>query len=76
MTTPLLTWLADRRAEIELAYRIEQAMKMMEDPARPLGDVALACGFTSPSHFSKCYRSHYGTTPYRERGSQPTRLSV
>jgi AraC-like DNA-binding protein len=33
-------------------------------------NVALACGFTSPSHFSKCYRAHYQTTPYRERGSQ------
>jgi transcriptional regulator GlxA family with amidase domain len=33
-------------------------------------NVALACGFASPSHFSKCYRSHYNTTPYRERGTQ------
>jgi len=32
-------------------------------------NVALACGFASPSHFSKCYRSHYNTTPYRERGT-------
>jgi AraC-like DNA-binding protein len=31
--------------------------------------VALACGFASPSHFSKCYRAQYGTTPYRERGA-------
>ena len=32
-------------------------------------NVALACGFASPSHFSKCYRAHYQTTPYRERGT-------
>jgi transcriptional regulator GlxA family with amidase domain len=32
-------------------------------------NVALACGFTSPSHFSKCYRAHFNRTPYRERGS-------
>jgi AraC family transcriptional regulator, glycine betaine-responsive activator len=31
-------------------------------------NVALACGFSSPSHFSKCYRAFYGRTPYRERG--------
>ena len=31
-------------------------------------NVALACGFSSPSHFSKCYRAYYGRTPYRERG--------
>jgi AraC-like DNA-binding protein len=32
-------------------------------------NVALACGFTSPSHFSKCYRAHFNRTPYRERGT-------
>ncbi|GIX12180.1 MAG: hypothetical protein KatS3mg118_0139 [Paracoccaceae bacterium] len=32
-------------------------------------NVALACGFTSPSHFSKCYRAYFRTTPYRERGT-------
>ena len=32
-------------------------------------NVALACGFASPSHFSKCYRALYKTTPYRERGA-------
>ncbi|MEL7345863.1 MAG: GlxA family transcriptional regulator, partial [Pseudomonadota bacterium] len=36
----------------------------------------LACGFASPSHFSKCYRAHYKTTPYRERGAQALRLSI
>ena len=38
-------------------------------------NVALACGFASPSHFSKCYRAHYDTTPYRERGAQSSRLA-
>jgi AraC family transcriptional regulator, glycine betaine-responsive activator len=32
-------------------------------------EVALASGFSSPSHFSKCYRALYGGTPYRERGT-------
>ena len=36
--------------------------------AAPVINVALACGFSSPSHFSKCYRAFYGRTPYRERG--------
>jgi transcriptional regulator GlxA family with amidase domain len=39
-------------------------------------NVALACGFASPSHFSKCYRAHYETTPYRERGSHAQRISI
>ena len=32
-------------------------------------EIALASGFSSPSHFSKCYRAQYGSTPYRERGT-------
>ncbi|MCH8997806.1 MAG: helix-turn-helix domain-containing protein, partial [Proteobacteria bacterium] len=31
-------------------------------------DVALACGFVSASHFSKCYRDFFGRTPRKERG--------
>ena len=38
-------------------------------PAAFVRNPALACGFASPSHFSKCYRAHYETTPYRERGA-------
>jgi transcriptional regulator GlxA family with amidase domain len=29
--------------------------------------IALACGFVSASHFSKCYREIYGKTPRAER---------
>ena len=52
-----------------------------EDRRAQLIDVALACGFVSASHFSKCYRAHYQTTPYRERGTLgkpavPARLSI
>ena len=30
-------------------------------------DVALACGFVSASHFSKCYRESFGKKPREER---------
>jgi len=33
----------------------------------------MASGFTSPSHFSKCYRAQFGRTPYRERGEPDSR---
>ena len=29
--------------------------------------LALACGFVSASHFSKCYRDFSGRTPRKER---------
>jgi len=35
-------------------------------------DIALACGFVSASHFSKCYRDFFGKTPRRERATPST----
>ncbi len=39
-------------------------------------DVALACGFVSASHFSKCYRDFFGKTPRRERAGPVQRSAV
>lgn len=52
-----------------LAYRIEQAIKMMSDPARPLGDVALACGFADQAHFSRSFKQVTGQTPRQFRAA-------
>ena len=59
-----------------MELRLQKARNLLMQTDMSVINVALACGFASPSHFSKCYRSHYNTTPYRERGSQATRLSV
>ncbi|WP_103333606.1 GlxA family transcriptional regulator [Pseudotabrizicola formosa] len=63
-----------------MELRLGKARNLLMQTDMSVINVALACGFASPSHFSKCYRSHYNTTPYRERGSQgptpPTRLSI
>ena len=59
-----------------MELRLGKARNLLMQTDMSVINVALACGFTSPSHFSKCYRAHYGTTPYRERGSQGARLSV
>lgn len=50
--------------------RLARARNLLMQTDMSVINVALACGFASPSHFSKCYRAHYDTTPYRERGSQ------
>jgi len=50
--------------------RLQKARNLLLQTDMSVINVALACGFTSPSHFSKCYRLHFSTTPYRERGSQ------
>ena len=51
-----------------MGLRLQRARNLLLQTDMTVINVALACGFTSPSHFSKCYRNHYGRTPYRERG--------
>ncbi|MBB5721873.1 transcriptional regulator GlxA family with amidase domain [Loktanella ponticola] len=53
-----------------MELRLGRARNLLMQTDMTVINVALACGFASPSHFSKCYRSHYNTTPYRERGTQ------
>lgn len=59
-----------------MELRLQKARNLLMQTDMTVINVALACGFASPSHFSKCYRSHYDTTPYRERGTHATRLSI
>ena len=52
-----------------MELRLAKARNLLMQTDLSVINVALACGFSSPSHFSKCYRAQYGTTPYRERGA-------
>lgn len=52
-----------------MELRLEKARNLLLQTDMTVINVALACGFTSPSHFSKCYRNHFDRTPYRERGT-------
>lgn len=49
--------------------RLARARNLLMQTEMSIIEVALASGFSSPSHFSKCYRAQYGGTPYRERGT-------
>ncbi|QMU57600.1 MAG: helix-turn-helix domain-containing protein [Boseongicola sp.] len=59
-----------------MELRLQKARNLLMQTDMSVINVALACGFASPSHFSKCYRAQYNTTPYRERGAQASRLSI
>ena len=59
-----------------MELRLKKARNLLLQTDMSVINVALACGFASPSHFSKCYRAQYNTTPYRERGAQSTRLAI
>jgi len=50
-----------------LAMRLSRARFLLRQTSLPILSVALACGFVSASHFSKCYREHFSRTPSEER---------
>ncbi|MFP1924631.1 helix-turn-helix domain-containing protein [Lonsdalea quercina] len=46
-----------------MQVRLEQAQRLVRDTTLPMTDIALACGFSSSSHFSQRFRAAYGVTP-------------
>ena len=50
-----------------LELRLYRARALLNQTAMSVLDVALACGFVSASHFSKCYREFFHRTPREER---------
>jgi len=58
-------------ARYYLELRLNKARLLLLQTNMPVIDVALACGFVSASHFSKCYRDFFGRTPRKERGLPP-----
>jgi transcriptional regulator GlxA family with amidase domain len=60
-----------------LEMRLRRARELLLQTAMPIMDITAACGFQSPPHFSKCYRSQYGYPPSAERKigeARPVRL--
>jgi transcriptional regulator GlxA family with amidase domain len=49
--------------------RLDRARAMLHQTTKPILDVAVACGFASASHFSRCYRGEYGHRPRDERAA-------
>ncbi|MDP6342741.1 MAG: GlxA family transcriptional regulator [Alphaproteobacteria bacterium] len=50
-----------------LWLRLDQSRLLLAQTSLSVLNVALACGFVSASHFSKCYRERYERTPSQER---------
>jgi transcriptional regulator GlxA family with amidase domain len=50
-----------------LELRLNRARALLNQTSLSVLDVALACGFVSASHFSKCYREFFAKTPREER---------
>ena len=54
-------------ARYYLEIRLDRARHLLLQSVLPVVEVAIACGFVSASHFSKCYRELYGRSPQQER---------
>ena len=61
-------YLSRSPARYYLELRLNKARLLLLQTNMSVIDVALACGFVSASHFSKCYRDFFGHTPRKERG--------
>lgn len=46
-----------------LHVRLSRAKRLVEQTELPIVEIAIACGFASASHFSKCFRLAFGANP-------------
>ena len=68
----LLAWYVGQvPTKYYLDMRLRRARELLLQTAMSIMEIAVACGFQSPPHFSKCYRGHFGRPPTAER--QPRR---
>lgn len=58
-------------ARYYLEIRLDRARQLLRQTSLPVIEIAIACGFVSASHFSKCYRETYGCSPQSERVRTP-----
>ena len=51
-----------------MKIRLQKARHLLLQTEMNVLQIALACGFSSSSHFSKCYKSEFNIAPHNERG--------
>lgn len=51
-----------------LEMRLDRARHLLLQTEMSIVDVAMACGFQSPGHFSRAFRTNFGVAPMRQRG--------
>ncbi|AGM40273.1 AraC family transcriptional regulator [Spiribacter salinus M19-40] len=59
-----------------LELRLIRARQLLLQTDMPITDIAMACGFVSPPHFTKCYHDRHGHSPSAERRARRDRLSA
>ncbi|MGR3615771.1 MAG: GlxA family transcriptional regulator [Paracoccaceae bacterium] len=51
-----------------MEMRLDRARNLLIQTENSVTEVALACGFDNPGHFSRVYRAAFGVTPMQQRG--------
>ena len=51
-----------------MKIRLQKARQLLLQTEMNVLQIAMATGFTSSSHFSKCYKLEFNITPFKERG--------
>ena len=59
--------LNDTPSNFYLGLRLEKARQLLRQSDMSVLEVGLACGFESPSYFSRSYKAHFGVTPSEDR---------
>jgi len=63
-------------ARYYLEIRLDRARHLLVQSSMPVVEVAVACGFVSASHFSKCYRELYQRSPQQERADRKMTMAT
>ncbi|MFC4527041.1 helix-turn-helix transcriptional regulator [Dyella halodurans] len=58
-----------------LAQRIERSIELMQSTSLSLVDIALACGFSDQSHFTRMFAQKMGVSPGAYRRAWPTKAA-
>lgn len=59
--------LKDSPTHFYLQLRLGRARELLQQTDMSITSICVACGFESPSHFSRTYRARFGTSPRSDR---------
>jgi transcriptional regulator GlxA family with amidase domain len=62
-----LTQMGKSLSDTGLHIRLDQADTLLRTTAAKVTDIALACGFSTSSHFSRAFRTKFGRSPTQHR---------
>lgn len=66
----------DTVAATYLRLRLDAAAQLLRSTGMTITALALACGFRSPSHFSRAFKARYGRSPVAARSDEMARRPV